>query len=224
VIVLPSLLRRPKNPLLYAFWWAPYIALYQLVNRYPVFEPRELPYSALDQAIPFLPSLLPLYVAYIPFYWWTVARSEDDATLNRIFYAAHFQLLLCVVVYVFFPVRMPRELFYPPDPLGWADLFWRWFDGPNNCLPSLHTANCLLFIRFNWNRSHRALSTAFAAAIIASTVLVKQHYAVDVVAGGLVYALTAVVLSGMAIRAAAESTPWREDRAGVTGGLPSDSP
>lgn len=172
---------------MYFLYWAPFIATYQLVNRWPLLAPRELPYSWVDQLIPFVPALLPLYVAYIPFYWWTVARLENDREVNRIFYASHVQLLLSVPFFVLFPVQMPRDLFYGAEAYGWADAFWRWFDAPNNCFPSLHVSNCLLLLTFNWPRPYRWLHTALGVGVIASTVLVKQHYAVDLAGGALVY-------------------------------------
>jgi len=188
VIRLPLVLRRPKCRLTYALIWLPYIGIYQLINRFPVFEPHQLPMAALDRAIPFVPELLPLYVAYIPFFWWTGARSEDDETATRFFYATHLQLLIAATVWVLYPITMPRGLFYNSTSYGWADSFWRWFDGPNNCLPSLHAANCLLFMHFNRRRPWRWLNAATAMAIIASTVLVKQHYLADLIAGAIVYA------------------------------------
>lgn len=194
MIRLPILLRRQDHKLVYGLLWLPYILLYQLVNRVPIFEPSVLPMSALDRAIPFVPGLLPVYVSYIPFYWWTVARSEDDETATRILYATHLQLFLAVIVWVLFPVSMPRDLFYREAAYGWADAFWRWFDAPNNCLPSLHAANGLLFILFNWKRPGRVLHTLIAVAIIASTVFVKQHYVVDLVGGALLFLVARLFL------------------------------
>lgn len=202
MIRLPLVLRRPKSRLTYGLIWLPYICFYQLINRFPVFEPRELPMTASDQAVPFVPELLPVYVAYIPFFWWTGARSENDETATRFFYATHFQLFVCAAVWLLYPVTMPRDLFYAADLYNWADAFWRWFDGPNNCLPSLHAANCLLFIQFNWNRPSCWLHTAVAAAIIASTVLVKQHYLIDLAAGAV------VSLAARALLARLELTEW----------------
>ena len=194
MIRLPMALRLPRHRLMFLVLWLPYIGLYQLINRFPVFAPTELPMTALDRAAPFLPELLPLYVAYIPLFWWTLARSENEVVANRIFYATHLQLLLCAAVWILFPVTMAREHFYLAASYNWADTFWRWFDAPNNCLPSLHAANGLLFIQFNWHRPARWLHTAVAIAIIVSTVLVKQHYVVDLVAGALVYAVAAAFL------------------------------
>lgn len=194
MIHLPIVLRRQASGLTYGLIWLPYIGVYQLINRFPLFEPRELAMTAVDRAVPFLPELLPLYVAYIPFYWWTVARSEDDEAASRILYATHLQLALAAVVWILWPVTMPRELFYTAASYNWADTFWRWFDAPNNCLPSLHAANCLLFIQVNWQRRWRWATTAVALAIVASTLAVKQHYAVDLLAGGLVYLVAAGVM------------------------------
>ncbi len=194
MIRLPLLFRRPRNPLWYLMLWVPYIALYQLSNHFPLGEPRQLPMTAIDRAIPFVPALLPLYLAYLPLYWWTGIRSEDDERANRLLYASYFQMLVCLPLFVLLPVHMPRELFYGSAALGWADAFWHWFDGPGNCLPSLHAANCLLLMQFNRTRPAPVLHGALAVGIIASTLLVKQHYAVDLLAGALVYAATALFL------------------------------
>jgi len=194
MIRLPLLFHRPRSPLWYLALWAPYIAIYQLTNRFPVFERHQLPMTAIDRAVPFVPALVALYLMYLPLYWWTVARSPDDQEANRIFYASYFQMLLCLPLFVLLPVQMPRELFYGPHTIGWADALWHWFDGPGNCLPSLHAANCLLFMHFNRTRPAPRFHGALAAAIIASTLLVKQHYAVDLIAGALVYAATAAFL------------------------------
>jgi hypothetical protein len=186
-LTLPALIRRHRNPLAYVVLWAPYIALYQISNRWPLSPPFELPFSPIDEALPFLPALLPIYVAYIPYFFWTVYRSRNDAEVNRLFYGTHLQLALSLPFFLFLPVAMPRHLYYGAESFGWADAFWRWFDAPNNCFPSLHVSNCLLFLQFNWTRPHRLAHTALGVAIVASTVLVKQHYVVDAFGGLIVY-------------------------------------
>jgi membrane-associated phospholipid phosphatase len=124
--------------------------------------------------------------------------SESADAAARFLYAAYFQLIVCATVFVLFPVRMPEDVITPIS-AGWATQFWRWFDGPNNCFPSLHAANGLLFMHFNWNRPARWLHTVAAGAVVVSTVLVKQHYAVDVVAGAFVYLLTRQFLSRLVL-------------------------
>lgn len=214
MIFLPMGFSRPASRLAYAVYWLPYIGIYQVVNRYPVFEPRLLPLTSLDVAIPFAPALLPLYVAYLPLFWWTGVRAEDDETFLRFFYATYFQLLVSVVIWVLFPVTMSREIYYDGAAYNWADTFWRWFDAPNNCLPSLHAANGLLFIEFNWNRPARWFHTLLALGVIFSTVLVKQHYVMDLVAGSCLYLLAHWLLPHLVlIRKRPTVEPCREPSA-----------
>lgn len=187
---LPPLIRYFRSKFTYLAVWVPYIAVYQAVNRWPLVDPVELPFTALDRAVPFVPELISLYVAYLPFYWWTVARAENDREANRILYATHVQLMLSLPVFILWPVRMPRELFYGPQLYNWADGFWRWFDAPNNCFPSLHVSNCLMLTLFNWHRPYRWPATLAATAVIASTLLVKQHYVVDIAGGAGVFLIS----------------------------------
>ncbi len=198
-IRLPVLPIHFTNKLGYTLVWAPYIVAYQLVNRFPFRDPVELPMTALDRAIPFVPEILPLYVSYLLYYFFTVARLKDDVEVSRVFYATHLQLVVSLAFFVLYPVRMPRELFYTEASYGWADTFWRWFDAPNNCLPSLHASNVMLLMQINSERPYRGLMLVLGAAIIASTLLVKQHYAVDLLAGVLVYLLARVFLARLVL-------------------------
>lgn len=193
-IRLPVLPIHFRNKLGYVLLWAPYIGVYQLVNRYPLREPTELTMTAIDRAMPFVPELLPLYVGYLAYYFATVGRLKTNEEVTRVFYATHLQLLVSLVVFILYPVRMPRELFYTEASYGWADTFWRWFDAPNNCLPSLHASNVMLLMHVNAVKPHRVVWLALGAAIVASTLFVKQHYAVDIAAGGLVYLLARAFL------------------------------
>ena len=59
--------------------------------------------------------------------------------------------------------------------------------------------NCLLLLRFNWRRPHRLLFAAASLGVIASTVLVKQHYVVDIAGGALVYGVSYAFLRRLEI-------------------------
>jgi membrane-associated phospholipid phosphatase len=114
-------------------------------------------------------------------------------------YVTYLQLAVALLCFVLVPVRYPRELFYPPEALGWADAFWRWFDTPTNCLPSLHVANGLALAQLNWTRRWRGVHTLWALGVAASTVLVKQHYVADAVAGAGLYLLARAFLTRLVI-------------------------
>jgi membrane-associated phospholipid phosphatase len=58
-------------------------------------------------------------------------------------------------------------------------------DNPYNCFPSLHTSISTILAVY-WLRVNRRLGILVAvwvALIVASTVLIKQHYLADLVAG-----------------------------------------
>ena len=213
-IRLPAAISWQSFKPIYLLIWLPYILVYQVTNRFPIFEPTTLPLTELDKAVPFVPQLLPLYISYLAYYFVTVSRMENDREINRLFYATHVELFISATIFILFPVRMPRELYYQPEIYNWADAFWRWFDAPNNCLPSLHASNCLLLMQFNWRRRHRVIYLAFGASIIASTLFVKQHYVVDLFAGAGVYLVARWFVSRLVITRVDEYG-WRVDRGNI---------
>ena len=141
------LLKKKNNLFYYLLLWAPYIAVYQVTNRFHIIEPRYLEFSVIDNLIPFLHWMVPVYVSYLAYVFFFIYRCKDDQDLTRIFLLSHFQLVFCAVFFVFFPVAFPVDLFYGQhNGMDFFAAFWRWFDAPANCFPSLHAANSLLVI------------------------------------------------------------------------------
>ena len=73
-------------------------------------------------------------------------------------------------------------------------------DRPYNDFPSLHTSLSVI-VAVGWRRTHRRtglIVSAWCGLIVASTVLIHQHYLADV-AGGLMVAWLAIVASERAI-------------------------
>lgn len=185
-------IRKQKYFLAYYLLWLPYSLAYILTNRFPLFAPVELPMTALDRAIPFLPLLIPVYVSYLLYAPLVVSRSSDDREVTELFYLSHIQLFICLCFFILFPVTYPRDIFYYDD--SFTHLFnqlWTTLDAPNNCFPSLHTANCCLTIQYSQNKKNRLIYTIWGMLIIAGTLVCKQHYVIDIFAGLLVYAITA---------------------------------
>ena len=181
-------IKKQRHFISYYFIWAPYILIYQVTNRFPLFSPREFELTWLDNFLPFTAFLIPVYVSYLIYAFVAVARAKDDWELNDLFFMTHFQLLVCVLFFIFFPVSFPRHEYYTQASLTGVFMdFWLWFDAPNNCFPSLHTANCALAIHSSLGKPHQWFYCLWGVLIITSTVLCKQHYAVDVAAGIGVY-------------------------------------
>jgi len=182
------LIKKQKHFINYYFIWAPYILTYQLTNRHLFFSPRQFDLTRLDRAIPFAPFLLPIYVSYLVYAFVAVARSKDDRELNELFYVTHFQLFICALFFIFFPVTFPRQEYYTDGYIpGLFMNFWEWFDAPNNCFPSLHTANSALAIHYSLGKPYQWAFVAWGFLIICTTVLCKQHYVIDIAAGLAVY-------------------------------------
>jgi membrane-associated phospholipid phosphatase len=168
------------------FWTA-----YFFLSRHAFFQVHRLPMTRLDDWAGFRPYPWAwiyesnfLLVGAIP--WLIVSREE----LRRC--VAGFIMLAVVSfgIFVVFPVASPR-----PSDLGTNPfmLMIARADGPLNAFPSLHASTLVyalvlakrLFGR-RLNPIVFAMLVAWAALILFGTLATKQHYAIDLLAGGLI--------------------------------------
>lgn len=168
--------------------------LYLSSNHVHVFEPTSLPMTSLDQAIPFVPHTIWIYVSEYAAIVFLYAMSRDEVNANRFVYAFTALQLVSLCIFMLWPTTYPRAQFpLPPDldaPTRSLLTFLRGIDTPANCCPSLHVASIYLPVFF-FRAEYRRMSPilwAGATAISLSTLTTKQHYAIDV-AGGLVLAV-----------------------------------
>jgi membrane-associated phospholipid phosphatase len=155
--------------------------------------------SAWDEAIPFVPGFVFVYLLFFPYVVLAsfLARSEN---FSRFVVAGVLAALSGWVCFLFFPASLER-----PDPAGvsgaLSGALLRWLhaiDDSHNTFPSLHVAvtwiACLGF------RGTRCFLPALAAAVAisASTLFVKQHTLLDV-AGGLALAAICLTMAGRVI-------------------------
>ena len=145
-----------------------------------------VPETALDRAIPLAPAWSVVYgslflVAVLPAF--VVHRQE---LIQRTIKAFLFAWLFSYAVFVAYPTYTPR-----PEAVI-QDGFFTWVlvaiystDVEYNCFPSLHVAQAFL-AAFACDRVHRGVGKVafvWAALVALSTLLTKQHYVLDVVAG-----------------------------------------
>ncbi len=149
--------------------------------------------TPLDAMIPLIPEMVFFYVSVYLFWLPPILLSSFTVReFFRLVFIAGISALLALVIHYHMPSAYPRPMLPKDDPLfAMATLrFYYWLDLPNNTFPSTHcivVATLLLAMR---NRLTRAYSIAYemwGALIFASTVLVKQHYLVDVL-GGIILA------------------------------------
>lgn len=97
-------------------------------------------------------------------------------------------VLIHAFSFILFPIEYPRT--YDFNSLCAANQFLLSCDHPRNCLPSLHVSFiCVTIImasRLSINKKMYYLFVPWGMIIIISTVLTKQHYIIDVLAGMMI--------------------------------------
>jgi membrane-associated phospholipid phosphatase len=168
------------------FW-----GFYLFLSRHAVLPVHTLPMTWLDRWAGFQPRPWAwvyesnfLLVGVVP---WLIDSREE---LRR--YVGGFALLsaVCFVVFALFPVASPRSANLGASPFL---IFITRVDGPLNAFPSLHAGS--LIYALAWARRMfgarlnpwvTALLLVWAALILFATLATKQHYALDLLAGGLI--------------------------------------
>lgn len=161
--------------------------VYLGTNRLGPLPAGALPVAGWENAIPFLPwtvfGYALAYLQILPFFF--IVRRQD---VGRAFIGMSALLLIHGLVFLLFPTAYPR----PPFPHGIAPIIRSiydavvFFDAPRNCFPSLHAALSFFATFVYWRKDVRCGVTSLAVSMIvlASALTLKQHYAVDIVAGG----------------------------------------
>ena len=166
------------------------IPLYVLIPEFLPPKTRYVPELALDRALPLIPSWAIVYGAlYLFLILLPVFVIRQDGLIRRTVYA---YLLIWITAYVFFFVVYPTAAPRPDKVSGEGFAVWGLralysADPPYNCFPSLHVAHSLVSA-LACSSVHRRLGiiAMLSAALVAlSTLFTKQHYVLDVVAGGL---------------------------------------
>lgn len=178
-------------------------ALYSLAAHHPIRDPWIVHPSALDGQIPLIPAAAWLYATYILLLPALVAAARHRPGFDRVFVTGTVCALANAVIYILFPTSLDARTHAPAGTLLAAI---QALDTTMCALPSGHVAlptslavAAYLSSRADgagreaWRRSS-GLFAVWTALLALSTVLTKQHYVVDVVAGALYGTAVAVVL------------------------------
>jgi membrane-associated phospholipid phosphatase len=161
--------------------------LYLVPNHLELRPAHMLSWTAVDAAVPFVPATLWIYFSDYLLVASAFMLCTDWTEVKR-FVRAYFALLVVgSSVHLLWPSVFPRHAF-PVSGKGitvTAFHLLRQVDLPTSCLPSMHVAGSFLAAFSLWR--HRpwvqTVWLAWATAVAVSTLTVKQHYVVDVVAG-----------------------------------------
>ena len=146
--------------------------------------------SRIDNLIPFLPFWVIFYVLWhpllvlVPCYIYKMSKQEfySYIVINFIIEVVAF------FIFVFFPTIMERPTFIVNDIFTWLLNIVYMNDTPAmNCLPSMHCTVCFtsIYVILKSNKipkKCKVLSTIIFILIVFSTMFVKQHAVMDVIA------------------------------------------
>ncbi|GAB6086575.1 phosphatase PAP2 family protein [Alkaliphilus crotonatoxidans] len=143
----------------------------------------------IDQAIPFLKVFVIPYLAWYLFIFSTFIYFclKDREVYYKTLLSTNLGLLVCYIVYFFYQTTVSRPLLAGEDLLtkmvGWVYAT----DQPFNCFPSIHVLTSYLMfkgIRHSHirNKLNQLVISSIAFTIILSTLFIKQHVILDVIA------------------------------------------
>jgi membrane-associated phospholipid phosphatase len=158
--------------------------IYDLLNHGPAVLNLRTP---LDAALPVVRPFVIPYVSLNPLVYFTLVVFLLIRT--KIFQSASLAMITAFLISYLFYFFLQTEVIRPV--LTGTDLFTRLIQGvyatdnPFNDFPSLHTSiSTLLTIHwFQFNRRAGFVAAFWTTLIVASTILIKQHYVADLVAG-----------------------------------------
>jgi membrane-associated phospholipid phosphatase len=157
----------------------------------------------IDNWIPFNKTFI---IAY--YYWyvqigitltWFVFSRHTGRLLYRLIITLNFSNLIASLFYLSMPTMMIRPAVVGTDLLSQMIQWIYAIDLPFNCFPSMHVFWTVIICRF-WVLAgpkylwFRLVNFGGTALVIASTVLIKQHYSPDIL-GGFAVAGVACLLS-----------------------------
>jgi membrane-associated phospholipid phosphatase len=158
--------------------------IYALLNHGPAVLNLITP---IDTALPVVPIFVVPYVSLNPFVYATLVIFLLFRT--KVFQSACLSVITVMMISYAFYFFAQSEVIRPV--LLGTDLFTRMIrdvyagDNPFNCFPSLHTSVSTI-LAVHWLRVNRPLGIAasiWTVLIVASTVLIKQHYIADLIFG-----------------------------------------
>lgn len=191
-----QLSRKPSGPSLTerffaAIWiYALFLSAYTIANRTIAIDSAVDLTMPPDLLIPFIPEFIyPFYLLY-GFIVLPSFLIKDRGLFYRTASAFSALIVLSVIIFIFFPVVVPRPDFVPGSFSGRLVSCVYQMDRPLCGFPSLHVSASLLatLAVFRNNRTQGVLFLVLFILTSAATLFIKQHVVLDA-AGGIAMAL-----------------------------------
>jgi len=148
---------------------------------------HKLPTFAWEREIPLAPEFVFIYLTIYPTFLLPFLFIHQKDFFSLFSFAYITVMCVCYVIYLFYPVSIDRPELVVNSFSTWVLGIVYGADRPWNCFPSMHVAMSLLaaLTILEVHRIRGMLTLLLTFWIAFSTVLIKQHYVLDVVAAML---------------------------------------
>jgi membrane-associated phospholipid phosphatase len=173
------------------------LPLYYAIGEAVRDRPLHAPAIALDGAVSLQPEWIGVYISHYVFVLLPVFVVRDREFFRRVMRAYLMVFLIGYIGFLAYPTVSPRPVAVAGDGFAaWCLRLNYSLDSPYNCFPSLHVAVSVLaaLACYRVHAGVGIVAGVWAALIGVSTLYTKQHYAVDVIAGGLLGYVASIVL------------------------------
>jgi membrane-associated phospholipid phosphatase len=190
---------------------AAFFVVYFQLLRHPLYPVTIIPLTAVDRLIGFRPEALPLYLSLWLYVSLAPALLIDRRELVSYGLAAVGLSVIGLGLFLFWPTAVPR-----PD-VAWSQhpafAFLQSIDASGNACPSLHVAFAVftavwferLWRQMGAGRLVRVFNWLWCLGILYSTIAIRQHVSLDVLAGAVLGA--AVVIAQLRLLRAFPGPP-----------------
>lgn len=173
-------------------YWIFYLLYFFLLERFAT--PKYILYSPIDDKIPFMELFIIPYALWFPMLaisqGYFLFKKEKTDFQNLCFFMFS-GMTISLVIYTFFPNGLQLRVdTYPDNVLGNIVKVLQGFDTPSNVCPSIHVSSTLAihlavlrYKNFKYAKSVKLITTLISISIILSTMFLKQHSIIDVIAG-----------------------------------------
>lgn len=167
-----------------------FLIFYGATNRYPIFEPKLLPLTPIDDFFGFHPWTVWIYISDYFLMFCPPFFIKKREVVERLIKAVVINFLLHFPIFFLIPTTMIRPPLVEENLTNTVFHFMRLIDTPVNCFPSQHVSLCFVMamVFLNYKKKIGVLFLVWAVLISLSTMTTKQHYMWDVL-GGLTVAL-----------------------------------
>jgi membrane-associated phospholipid phosphatase len=176
-----------------------FFVVYFWLLKHPFFPVTTIPLTAVDRLVGFYPEALPLYVSL-----WVYVVLPSMFLKNRRELGSYGLAVIGLSVaafgfFIFWPTAVPKSQ------IDWSQhpsvSFLKTMDATGNACPSLHVAFAVftavwlgrLLREMGAGRLVRALNWLWCLGILYSTMAIRQHVALDVLAGAALGAIVAAL-------------------------------